>query len=60
MQLQEILQIAAFVPSYIDGLGQGLKIYYRDGNVGSHAVSLHSFIRRMARVFTVKCAGGAP
>lgn len=53
MQLQEVLQIAAFVPSYIDGLGQGLEIYYRDGKVVSHAVSLQSFICRMARVFAV-------
>lgn len=53
MQLQDILQIAAFVPSYAGGKGQGLEIYFRDGTVGWQGVSLHSFICRLARVFTV-------
>ncbi|MBS3983807.1 MAG: hypothetical protein KGZ41_08420 [Dethiobacter sp.] len=53
MQLKDILQIAAFVPVYTDGKGQGLEIYYRDGTVGWQGISLHSFICRMARVFTV-------
>jgi len=53
MQVQDILQIAAFAPSYVNGKGQGLEIYFRDGTVGWQGVSLHSFIRRLARVFTV-------
>ena len=53
MQVQDILQIAAFAPSYADGKGQGLEIYFRDGTVGWQGVSLHPFIRRLARVFTV-------
>ncbi len=53
MLLKDVLQVAAFVPSYADGSGQGLEIYFRDGTVGWQGVSLHSYIRRMARVFTV-------
>ncbi|MBS3989933.1 MAG: hypothetical protein KGZ44_08310 [Dethiobacter sp.] len=53
MLLEDVLQVAAFVPSYNAGLGQGLEIYFRDGTVGWQGISLHSFMRRMARVFTV-------
>jgi competence protein ComFB len=49
----DILKIAAFVPAYGDGVGQGLALYYRDGNTGWLAQGLRSFITQLARFFTV-------
>ena len=53
MEAKDIMRIAAFVPHYQEGSGQGVMVYYRDGTTDWFPVGLRSFIQQLAKVFTV-------
>lgn len=53
METHEIMQIAAFIPDYQSGAGHGIKIFYRDGSTGWIHCSFRSYIKKLAKTFTV-------
>ena len=53
MEIQEIKQIAAFLPCYEKGRGQGIKIYYRNGETGFLHLAMRTFLAKTAGLFAV-------
>jgi competence protein ComFB len=53
LDTRDVFRLAAFTPAYHEGVGQGLKIYFRDGTTGWVPSGMRSFLRRLANVFTV-------
>ena len=53
MLLEEIVRIAAFMPVYGVGLGQGIRIVFRDGTANCQELGIRSFIGRLANSFAV-------
>ena len=53
METYEIMRIAAFIPQYQEGTGQGVNVFFRDGSAVWHQLGLRSFINKLAKVFTL-------
>ncbi len=53
LSLWEISRIAAFLPDYREGVGQGVLIYYCDGTTHWLSRGLRSFIAKIAKLFAV-------
>ncbi|MBS4021210.1 MAG: late competence development ComFB family protein [Dethiobacter sp.] len=53
LSFQEVLSIAAFIPSYREGVGQGITLFYRDGTTGWQSRGLRSFVEQLARFFAI-------
>ena len=53
LEIQEIKQIAAFLPCYEKGRGQGIKIYYRNGETGFLHLAMRTFLAKTAGLFAV-------
>ena len=53
MEIQEIKQIAAFLPCYEKGRGQGIKLYYRNGETGFLHLAMRTFLAKTAGLFAV-------
>jgi competence protein ComFB len=49
----EILRIAAFIPGYKEGVGQGLIVFLRDGSTVWLNQGLRSFINQLANFFAI-------
>jgi hypothetical protein len=53
VSFHEVLKIAAFIPTYREGVGQGLTLFFRDGSSGWMEQGIRSFIIQLARYFTI-------
>ncbi|HHX74741.1 MAG TPA: hypothetical protein GX699_07545 [Firmicutes bacterium] len=53
MEIRDIMRIAAFLPEYQSGAGQSVYVFFRDGTTGWLQVGMRSFLRQIARAFTV-------
>jgi hypothetical protein len=53
LSFQEILKLAAFIPSYREGEGQGLWLLFRDGGSEWLSQGLRSLLRQLCSLFAV-------
>ncbi len=53
LSFDEVLRIAAFIPSYREGVGQGLLLFFRDGSTIWVEQGIKQFTRRLARLFAI-------
>lgn len=53
MELSEMMKIAAFLPGYKVGVGQGTEIIFRDGTIGWLTLGVRSFTIKLANIFAL-------
>ncbi len=53
LSFDEVLRIAAFIPSYREGVGQGLLLFFRDGSTAWVEQGIKPFTRQLARFFAI-------
>ena len=53
LSFQETLQISAFIPTYSEGTGQALSLFFCNGSTGCIELGLRSFIIQLAGIFAI-------